>query len=159
MGIELTFRPMQKQDVHEVSLIERLCFRSPWSEKMIAGELKNRVAHYYVAETSEKEIIGYLGMWIMFEEAHITNIAVAPSYRRNGVAQRLMLHGMQQALLSGATQMTLEVREHNSGAQALYFGLDFVSAGKRKRYYSDTGEDALILWNTDIQNTMKRLHA
>ncbi len=158
MQQEAIFRPMTAADLPVVAEMEKICFRSPWSERMLRGELKNRLAHYHVIEQGGK-LIAYAGMWVLFEEAHITNVAVLPDYRRQGLGRRIMLESMKAAAALNATQMTLEVRESNLGAQALYEGLGFVSAGRRKKYYSDTGEDALILWNTDIVKTIGQLHA
>ena len=144
MSQAMCFRPMQRGDVSRIAQLERICFRSPWSEKSLLGEVKNPVAHYRVG-ILDADIQAYGGMWIYFGEAHLTNVAVAPEYRRQGYGRALMLDLIQTALLHGAERMTLEVREHNQGAQALYKGLGFETAGRRKRYYSDTGEDAFIL--------------
>ena len=148
------FRPMCKEDVKAVAQIEQICFRSPWTEHMLMSEMKNRLAHYHVME-QEGKIAAYAGMWILFDEAHITNVAVLPQYRRKGLGRKLMLFSMQTAVRFGANKMTLEVRESNVGAQTLYAGVGFVKAGKRRKYYSDTGEDAYILWNEDIQATLE----
>lgn len=153
---EITFRPMRRADVHRVAELERLCFRSPWSEKALAGELSNRVARYRVGLVGQK-VEAYAGMWLLYEEAHITNVAVAPTLRRLGFGRALMLEMMRTALLDGACQMTLEVRESNLAAQALYQGLGFEAAGRRRRYYADTGEDALIMWNRDISKSLAAL--
>ena len=153
---EITFRPMRRADVHRVAELERLCFRSPWSEKALAGELSNRVARYRVGLVGQK-VEAYAGMWLLYEEAHITNVAVAPALRRLGFGRALMLEMMRTALLDGACQMTLEVRESNLAAQALYRGLGFESAGRRRRYYADTGEDAFIMWNRDISKSLAAL--
>ncbi len=155
---EALFRPMTKADLPAVAELEIQCFRSPWTLNMLKGELKNRLAHYHVLELDGK-IIAYAGMWVLFEEAHITNVAVSPDHRRNGYGRRIMLESMRAAVTFHATQMTLEVRETNFGAQALYEGLGFQMAGRRKKYYSDTGEDAFILWNKDIVKTIEQLHA
>ncbi len=93
-------------------------------------------------------------MWVLFDEAHITNVAVDPAFRRRGLGRRLMLCMMRTARLFGAAMMTLEVRETNLGAQALYAGLGFLREGRRKGYYTDTGEDAFLLWNHDIALTL-----
>jgi len=151
--MEPVFRPMVAADIPAVAQIEQVCFRSPWTEKMLKSELKNRLAHYHVLEL-ENKVIGYAGMWILFDEAHITNVAVLPEHRRKGYGRKLMLLSMEAASLLGANKMTLEVRESNSGAQAMYDGVGFTMAGRRKRYYSDTGEDAFILWNEDIKKTL-----
>ena len=148
----MLFRPMQKADVSRVAELERICFRSPWSEQSLAGELKNRIAHYRVGILQES-IQAYAGMWVLYDEAHITNVAVAPEYRRMGYGRALMLEMFRTAILYGAGSMTLEVREGNLGAQALYQGLGFEKSGRRKRYYTDTGEDAFIMWNRDIQKS------
>ena len=103
--------------------------------------------------------MAYAGMWVVFEEAHITNVAVSPEHRRKGFGRRIMLESMREAVKLHATKMTLEVRETNFSAQALYESLDFQNAGRRKKYYSDTGEDAFILWNTNLVKTIEQLHA
>ena len=119
------------------------------------GELKNRVAHYTVLEKDE-EIIGYCGMWVLFEEAHITNIAIHPEHRGNGYGKQLLQASMRVAASFGAEMMTLEVREHNTVAQRMYDEMDFSQQGRRKRYYTDTGEDALLLWNRNIMQTIEK---
>ena len=147
-------RPMQRADVGRVHEIECACFSSPWSKMALLGELRNDVAHYHVLEC-DGVIAGYAGMWVLFDEAHITNIAVMREFRNRGCAERLMRSMMESALLLGATMMTLEVREHNETAQRLYARLDFIQNGFRPRYYQDSGEGALILWNTDIKKTLE----
>ena len=148
-------RPMTRSDVSRVHEIECACFRSPWSKNALLGELRNDVAHYLVMELGG-ELIGYGGMWVLFEEAHVTNVAILPDYRGQGRGRRLMLAMMRHALKRGAEKMTLEVRESNTVAQRLYAGLDFEQNGFRAGYYSDTGEGAKLLWNNDIQRTIDR---
>ena len=150
-----TIRPMERADINRVHEIECTCFRSPWSKLALAGELRNDVAHYLVME-ADGVICGYGGMWVLFEEAHVTNVAVMPDYRGQGRGRRLMLAMMRHAVKRGAEKMTLEVREGNTVAQRLYATLGFKQNGFRKGYYSDTGEGALILWNEDIQQTIDR---
>ncbi|MEN6594590.1 MAG: ribosomal protein S18-alanine N-acetyltransferase [Clostridiaceae bacterium] len=147
-------RPMTRSDVSRVHEIECACFRSPWSKNALLGELRNDVAHYLVMELGG-DLIGYGGMWVLFEEAHVTNVAIMPDYRKNGRGRTLMLAMMERAVKYGAEKMTLEVRESNLVAQHLYEKLDFYQNGFRARYYSDTGEGALILWNSNIQKTLK----
>lgn len=144
---------MTKADVREIAELEKQCFRPPWSENAIMGELKNSIAYYHVLEWND-EIIGYAGMWVLFGEAHITNVAVKEAYRRRGLGEHLMIKSMEAAVKHRAKSMTLEVREHNYAAQALYQKIGFEQAGRRRKYYRDTGEDALILWNMDIQQTL-----
>lgn len=152
--MKVEIRPMTRQDVPAVHEVECACFRSPWSKTALLGELRNDVAHYHVL-TEDDVIVGYAGMWVLFEEAHITNIGVLAAYRRKGYARKLMLSMMESAKLLGATSMTLEVRENNFGAQKLYEQLGFSQNGYRPRYYDDTGEGALLLWNTDIVKTLE----
>ncbi len=152
---EEIIRPMERKDVNRVHEIECTCFRSPWSKLALAGELRNEVAHYLVME-ADGVICGYGGMWLLFEEAHVTNVAIMPEYRGQGRGKRLMLAMMRHAIKRGAEKMTLEVREGNLVAQRLYAKLGFEQNGFRKGYYSDTGEGALILWNEDIQQTIDR---
>lgn len=148
-------RPMQAMDIDRVYELERTCFRTPWSRQSLKDELTNSIAHYLVFER-DKTVIAYAGMWIIYDEAHITNVAVDPDFRRQGIAKRVMLCMMRTARLFDATQMTLEVRENNFGAQALYAQLDFEKAGVRKGYYTDTGEAAYIMWNSDIGLTLSK---
>ncbi len=151
-------RPMQQGDLERIAELEKICFRTPWSKAALADELKNSAAHYLVCER-DGLVIAYAGMWVLFDEAHVTNVAVAPEFRRLGLGRRMMLCMMRAALLFGATGMTLEVREHNYAAQALYAALGFEKAGERKGYYHDSGESAYILWNRDISLTLQRQNA
>ena len=151
----MLMRPMTKRDIGRVHEIEVQSFRTPWSKLSLLGELHNDLAHYYVAE-EEGRVVGYGGMWLLFDEAHITNIAIAPEARGNHLG-RYLLHGMMQAAHErGAERMTLEVRETNQVAQSLYFSFDFEKQGFRKRYYEDTGEGAWLLWNEDLGATLEK---
>lgn len=154
MEAVLTLRAMTRKDIAEVHRIEVLSFRSPWSKLSLMGELKNNVAHYVVAEL-DGELIGYCGMWVLFDEAHITNIAIAPEHRGRSYGKKMLLGAMEIAEHLGAIAMTLEVRETNTVAKNMYFGLGFEKQGFRKGYYSDTGEGALLLWNRNIPVAVK----
>lgn len=111
---------------------------------------------YVGAPDADRVIISMGSSCDVVEEAHITNVAVDPAFRRQGIAKRVMLCMMRTARLFDATEMTLEVRENNFGAQALYAQLDFEKAGVRKGYYTDTGEAAYIMWNRDIGLTLEK---
>ncbi len=155
---ELVYRSMTLPDIEQVYEIECSCFSQPWSVESLIGEvIRNDAASYVVAEDNGK-IVGYAGMWQMFDEAHMTNIAVSAEYRCRGIATNLILCLMQTAKANGGKRMTLEVREFNHKAQRVYSALGFRYAGTRRKYYSDTGENALILWNDSIDNTL-RAHA
>ena len=152
---QITYRTMREEDVARVAELERLCFRTPWSYNSLLGELSNSVAYYLVA-VDDNEVCGYAGMWVMLDEAHMTNIAVEEGHRMRGIARGLIIRLMRAALKKGAERMTLEVRENNHSAQRLYASLGFAFAGIRKRYYTDTGENALILWNDCIIDTYEK---
>ncbi len=151
----ITYRRMREDDIERVAELEKICFTSPWSYNSLLGELSNQVAHYVVALDGD-EVVGYAGSWIMLDEVHMTNIAVEPWHRNRGIAKNMIIRLMQIALKLGAERMTLEVRENNHTAQRLYASLDFAYAGTRKRYYTDTGENALILWNDCIIETYEK---
>jgi len=141
-------RPMESRDLVAVWEIEKLCFKIPWAKNAFLIEIsENRCAKYFVAHINE-QIIGYGGMWLMIDEAHITNIAVHPSFRKRGVGLAILKALADEALRNDADKMTLEVRVSNHKALKLYEGMGFVGVGVRKRYYSDNDEDALIMWKT-----------
>lgn len=136
---------MQRCDLDAVYAIECDSFITPWSKKSLSDDLKNKIAYYGVAE-HEEEILAYAGMWVLFDEAHITNVAVRKLSRGCGLGRSIMQHMISVAKQKGACKMTLEVRENNAVAQNLYKSLGFSLCGIRKGYYSDTGEAAYIMW-------------
>lgn len=148
--LEIQIDKMALQDLDRVLEIEALSYHTPWSRRAFTSEVsENSYAHYFAAR-HDGRIIGYVGMWVILDEAHITNIAVDPQYRRNRVAQRLLEAMFEKAKGFGANRMTLEVRVSNLGAQTLYRKLGFVDRGMRKGYYTDTNEDAIIMWKDDL---------
>ncbi len=148
--------PVRSYDIDRVLEIERLCFPVPWSKESFKLEVERNRFAKYLAVKYGGEVIGYGGMWLIIDEAHITNIAIHPDYRRRGLGRALLLSLMEEAIKKGIKSMTLEVRVSNLGAQALYRELDFEDGGIRKGYYADTNEDALIMWNDDIEATLKK---
>ncbi|MGB9662448.1 MAG: ribosomal protein S18-alanine N-acetyltransferase [Moorellaceae bacterium] len=137
---------MTNRHLDEVLEIERASFPTPWPRSSFLNELyANDCAYYYVG-LHEGKVIGYAGMWIILDEAHVTNIAVHPHFRGRGLGGLLLEVLMQEAIALGADRMTLEVRVSNLTAQHLYERLGFVRAGIRKGYYHDTQEDAIIMW-------------
>lgn len=142
----VTYRMLQLADLDAVCAIEQASFPLPWSREAFANELAhNRYAHYLVAEVDGR-VVAYGGMWVIGDEAHVTNIAVHPDYRRRSIGEGLLRRMMDLARRLGATAMTLEVRVSNEPAQRLYRKLGFVCCGVRPRYYQDNQEDALIMW-------------
>ena len=145
-GQSVVYRPMTVDDIPQVQLVERKCFPNPWSRNIFLSEItRNDNAIYIVALVGER-IVGYAGIWIILDEGHITNIAVHPSFQRQGIGHGLIDVLTRAAVARGVVAMTLEVRVSNAGAQALYTKLGFVPQGIRKEYYQDDKEDALIMW-------------
>lgn len=143
--LTLRIRPMTVADIPAVQEIERVSFPVPWPAYAFRQELEtNRLARYLVVRAGPR-IVAYGGIWMMVDEAHVTSFAVAPAWRRHGVGMRLMLALADLALELGASVLTLEVRLGNEAARALYGRFGFRPVGIRPRYYSDNGEDALIM--------------
>ena len=144
MNQDFLIRKMTGRDLDEIMQIELQSFTLPWSRQSYENELNNRYATYIVADY-EGEVAAYGGMWVVVEEAHITNEAVAPRYRRQGMGSRLL-----QALLNIARQkrvcrVYLEVRASNLAAMRLYSAQGFIPTGVRRQYYSDNDEDAIVM--------------
>ena len=141
-----TIRRMTSEDVRAVMDVEKASFSVPWTEETFQKEMDdNPYAYYYVAE-KDGEIIGYCGLWLIIDEAHVTNIAIHPDYRGNKYGERLFRHTCKEAINHGAIQLSLEVRVSNTAAQHMYRKFGMVPGGIRKRYYTDNGEDALVMW-------------
>ena len=143
-------RSMQLADIEDVMAIERESFPSTWSEAGYRHELTaNQQAYYVVLEyevgPGAARLIGYAGHWIVADEAHISTIAVAPDWRRKGLGALLLLWMINHAQSHDVAIVSLEVRERNEAAQSLYASYGFVTVGQRRRYYRDTGEDALLM--------------
>ena len=141
---EVTIRRMTLADVDAVHAIENATFARPWKRDDFVKEMtKNTCARYLVAE-EEGRIVGFAGAWIVLDEAHVTNIAVAADCRGRGIGRKLTEALMQYAANLGVVYATLEVRRSNAVAQSLYKSLGFEYVGVRKRYYEDNGEDAFL---------------
>ncbi len=147
----ITFAQMQFNHLDQVMQIEKVSFPTPWSKNSFDYELRNNeFAHYIVALAENREVVGYAGMWVVLDEAHVTNIAVHQDYRGHSLGMALMLQLIQWATVLGVQRVTLEVRPSNTPARALYARLGFLEYGRRKNYYSDTNEDAIIMWKNDL---------
>ena len=140
------FRPMTSEDIDPVVALEQATFSSPWSREAFEEELATNLLAQYVVLEMEGKVVGYAGMWIVVNEAHIMNVAVEAPLRGRGLGELLMRHMLEVAAKSGAERMTLEVRRSNMTARKLYDKLGFVECGVRAGYYTDNGEDALLLW-------------
>ena len=132
------------EDVPQIAELERKCFSDPWSEKSIASELDNCLSCWLVAEEQGK-VVGYVGSQSVLDMADMMNIAVDPDFRRQGIAEKLILAMTQKLNEKGIIALLLEVRVSNAPAIALYEKLGFEQVGRRPRYYHNPREDALIL--------------
>ena len=142
-------RPMEEEDIPEVVPIELACFGERWTASIFYSELANSNATYFVA-VLDGLIIGFIGYWLIMEEAHITTLAVLPRYRRHHIAERMLLRVIEHCQAAGCKWMTLEVRKSNAPAQRLYEKYGFKSLGQRRRYYQDNNEDALVMWTENM---------
>ena len=139
-------RPMCMNDLEVIMEIEVAAFSTPWSGQAFKTELIDNEYARYVCLELDGKVIGYMGLWFILDEGHITNVAIAPNYRGQNWGEFLMRSVMKKMMEEGMERMTLEVRASNSPAQSLYSRLGFTTAGVRKGYYADNGEDALIMW-------------
>jgi ribosomal-protein-alanine N-acetyltransferase len=142
---EVSLRRMNLADVDKVWHVEKRSFGTPWSRQAFVDEMNHELSYYLVLEKT-KHIVGYAGMWLIVDEAHITNVAVLPEFRGQGLGARLMFEIKRHARERGAVRMTLEVRASNFVAQKLYSKMGFRQGGIRRNYYRETKEDALIMW-------------
>lgn len=148
--MSISCRRMTLADVPQVHAIEEKTFPTPWSYQSFVDEMTtNKCARYVVAEEAGR-VIAYAGAWLVFDEGHITNIAVEQSARGRGVGTAVTRALMQYASNMGVSYMTLEVRRSNLAAQRMYRALGFIELGVRKRYYEDNGEDAYLMVCQDM---------
>lgn len=139
-------RPAHIDDLAAILEIERVSFATPWSLEAFKVELKDNEYARYLCLELDGQVIGYVGLWFILDEGHITNIAITPNHQGQHWGEFLMRSVMEKMMEQGMERMTLEVRVSNSPAQSLYQRLGFAIAGVRKGYYADTGEDAMIMW-------------
>lgn len=136
---------MEEEDLDEVLFIENRSFVSPWSRRLFVEALVYPLSRNYALKTLSKKTVGYANFYVVQHEAHVLNIAIHPECRRKGLAIHLLKHTIEELSSKGVTEFYLEVREGNGEAIRLYrkFGFEFV--GRRKKYYSETNEDALVM--------------
>lgn len=147
----LTLEAMQEEHIPAILEIERRCYSAPWSEEAFLSELRNRAAVYLVAQL-EGQLVGFGGMWLVVEEAHITTLAVDPPFRGLGIGERLLNALLSIAVERGMERATLEVRVGNLVAQNLYRKYGFQAVAVRKQYYANNKEDALVMWLEGLQS-------
>ena len=148
--MKIDYKLMDSSHIKGVYELSKICFSIPWSLDSISNEVENPLAKYVIAQDlSTDQIIGYAGVWIVAGEGDITNIAVNPSYRKQGIASNILKKLFEVCKENNCSDITLEVRVSNIPAQNLYKKFNFKEEGIRKKYYSDNGEDAMIMWKRD----------
>ena len=137
---------MELSDIEDILVVEKLSFSIPWSRDSFEKEIvDNNLATYLVAKVNEKAV-GYIGMWKVLNEGHITNVAVHPEFRHQGIGDQLVSELLSLCEKENIDFVTLEVRKSNQKAIRLYEKHGFVAEGIRKAYYQDNKEDAIIMW-------------
>lgn len=145
----LRFEALNESHLPQVLEIEKQANSAPWSEKSFRNELDHAFGVFLVALV-EGKVVGYGGIWLVVDEAHVTNLAVDSSMHRQGIARRLMTELLNRARERGMTCSTLEVRASNEAAIRLYEGLGYKQTAVRRGYYPDNREDAVVMWMYDL---------
>ncbi len=151
---------MTTADIRTVMRIEALSFTTSWPQSAFASELgDNKLAHYFIGRVGDAErgdVVAYGGIWVILEDSHITTIAVHPDWRGKKYGEELLLHLLHQAIERGASWITLEARESNVVAQRLYRKYGFTTVSTRRAYYSDNGENAVVMWAGNLRGELYR---
>jgi ribosomal-protein-alanine N-acetyltransferase len=145
-AVTVHVQPMRRRHVRSVMRIEQQVYPRPWSSSLFLSELAMRGSRAYFVARIGRELVGYAGLMMTLDEAHVTTIAVEPRHHRAKIGTRLLLVLVREAIDRGATAITLEVRMSNVGAQDLYRRFGFGPVGVRKNYYQEVNEDALVMW-------------
>ena len=149
--ITVKIKKMHTDDLDQVMEIEKIAYPNHhWSKDSFYQELTNKLASYYCVFDENNKVIAYIGYWQIIDEAHITTLAVHPDYRQHQLAQILLITMIDDCYKKLVKYITLEVRESNIAAIALYEKLGFQSVGLRKNYYQDNGENAVIMFTENI---------
>lgn len=138
--------PMRRRHLRSVLRIEDLVYPRPWSMSLFLSEMNLRSSRCYLVARSRRDVVGYAGLMMSLDDAHVTTLAVDPGRQRHHVGARLLLALTREALARGAANLTLEVRAGNTAARDLYRRFGFAAVGMRKGYYAESGEDAIVMW-------------
>ncbi len=147
---------MRRRHLRSVLRIEAQVYPRPWSLALFMSELGLRATRVYIVSRVGGTVVGYSGLMLTGDDAHVTTIAVDPAWHRHRIATRMLLFLARESVRRGCRNLTLEVRVSNHAAQALYRQFGFKPAGIRKNYYQETNEDALVMWAEDIDTTEYR---
>lgn len=148
-GANVTVSPFRRRHLRAVLAIEAQVYPRPWTSQLFEDEL-DRAGRAYVVARVGPTLVGYAGVLMIADDGHVATVAVDPAWQGRGIATRLLLELVSAAQELGANQLTLEVRVSNTTAQGIYRRFGFAPAGARKAYYSDNGEDALVMWAHEI---------
>ena len=143
---QLIIRQAEEKDILAIEGLEQVCFSDPWSYESLEHDILNNKLSFYIVAEVEGVVCGYVGIWNIVDEGHITNVAVSPDYRRKHIASNMLDVLIASCEEAGVERFTLEVRAGNEPAKALYAGKGFKEISVRKGYYQDNGEDAIIMW-------------
>lgn len=150
---KVEFTKAKNNHIEQIHEIEKISFITPWSYESIEQDvLHHDIAKYYVA-TIDVKVVGYIGFWYVEDEAHIVTFAISEDFRKLGIGKELLEFGIREMKKLDITGFTLEVRESNMAAYNLYNKCNFIKKGIRKKYYSDTNEDAIIMWRYEKQES------
>lgn len=156
----MTITRMTAGDIRAVMRIEALSFSTSWPPSAFASELNdNKLAHYYIGRVGDSrsgDIVAYGGIWVILEDSHITTIAVHPDWRGKKYGEEMLVHLLHEAIDRGASWITLEARESNVVAQSLYKKYGFTIVSTRRAYYSDNGENAVVMWAGHLRGDLYR---
>jgi [ribosomal protein S18]-alanine N-acetyltransferase len=150
--IEVHLVLMRRRHLRAVLRIESQVYPRPWSLALFMSELSLRSTRCYVVARVDGAVVGYAGLMLTGDDAHVTTIAVDPAWQRHKIGTRLLAFLAHESLRRGARNLTLEVRVSNDAAQGMYRQFGFKPAGIRKNYYQETNEDALVMWAEDIDS-------
>ena len=149
-AVTVHVQPMKRRHVRSIMRIEQQVYPRPWSSSLFMSELALRSTRAYYVARIGRELVGYAGLMMTLDEAHVTTIAVDPKWHRSKIGTRLLLVLVREAIERGATAVTLEVRMSNAGAQDIYRRFGFGPVGVRKNYYQEVNEDALVMWANEV---------
>lgn len=144
--------PMRRRHLRSVLRIEQSVYPTPWTQNLFLSEIALRISRVYLVARVGGSVVGYGGVMLVGEDAHVTTLAVDPSWHRRQIASRLLLQLTRDAVERGAHNLTLEVRVTNTAAQELYRRFGFAPVGVRRGYYVETKEDALIMWAEHVDS-------
>ena len=149
--MSMEIRRMTLDDLPAVIELDSLSFTLPWPERSFRFELTDNPASRCWVVEQDGKVVGMIVAWMLTDEAHIATIATHPEHRRHGIARKLLMYALRYMSKEGAVTSFLEVRESNTAAQEMYHQFGYEDVGRRKRYYKDTNEDAILMTLNGLQ--------